>query len=106
VTSSATCAHPADRTTERELYVAVAQNSAFNEYRCNGLSADKTKREIERRFAKRIQAVTAAMVAKYGEGSVELQELTLIGKKCPAYRGSILQLARNLTKIEKRLGLK
>jgi hypothetical protein len=94
-----------ERLTDRELYVQVAQNGAFNEYRCRGLSADATKRKM-RRFKSRINEVTRAMVEKHGSESVALEEIILIGRPCPAYLGSIKRLERNLVDMEKRLGLK
>lgn len=95
-----------DSLSDRELYVQVAQNTAFNEFRCNGKSAEETKEIMNSRFKLRIEAVEAAMKAKYGLNSVEVDDMVAIGQNCSRYSGAIRRLERNLKAIEQRLGIK
>ena len=91
---------------DQELFRQIAQNSAFNEYRCRGLSADETESIIEDRFSVRIDRLEVAMIATHGPQSVELPEHIMIGRRCPHYRGAIERLETDLDALENRLGLK
>ena len=92
--------------TDQGLYREVAQNSALNEYRCRGLSPEEANATMRERFKARIERVTSAMIETHGTESVELPELILMGRQCPAYRGKIALLAANLSELEDRLGLR
>lgn len=85
------------------LWRSLTLDAVINDLRCRGFSPNQSQRIYKRRFEDRDRAVYAAIRTRYGPQPVE--DIILIGKKCPVYRGVIEAHGEKLRELEIRLGL-
>ena len=86
------------------LWHSSIGDGAFNELRCQGLSANGAKRLYRIRFSERERRIAEAIRARYGDQSLE--EIIPIGHQCRFYRGAVRAHERRLRQLEFRLDLR
>ena len=88
-----------------DVFREALSHETFNEIRCNGMSAERTKRLYNKHYKPRQDRIRSAIVASHGNEYLNDEYIIAIGFPCPRYKGAEKRLKQFLSMAEKRLNI-